>query len=109
MPAPPEEKSARGEPGAPMNCEAVQNRLLALPDPRRASDELRGHLDGCPACRSFLAAVGRLDELLAAIPVPPPSEEVKAAFLDKVTEAGPIIRRLPVVPRRDSSVTLRAL
>jgi hypothetical protein len=92
-----------------MNCDAVQNRLLALPDLRRVPDELRGHLDGCPACRAFLARAARLDGLLAAIPVPP-SDEARAAFLDRVTEAGPIIRRVPTVRRRDSTaVDLAAL
>ncbi len=93
-----------------MTCDAVQNRLLALPDLRRVPDELRGHLDGCPACRAFLARAARLDGLLAAVPVPPPSDEAKAALLDRVAEAGPIIRHVPVVPRRDSTaVRLAAL
>jgi hypothetical protein len=91
-----------------MNCDVVQNRLLALPDPRRTPDDLRGHLDGCPACRAFQGQAGRLDGLLAAVPVPPPSDEAKAALLDRVTEAGPIIRRVPVVTRRDSALDLPA-
>jgi hypothetical protein len=88
-----------------MTCDAIQNRLLALPDLRRVPDELRGHLDGCPACRAYLARAVRLDKLLATIPVPPPSEETKAAFLDRATEAGPVIKRIPVV-RRDSGTYL---
>jgi hypothetical protein len=88
-----------------MTCDAIQNRLLALPDVRRVPDELRGHLDGCPACRAYLARAVRLDKLLATIPVPPPSEETKAAFLDRATEAGPVIKHIPVV-RRDSGTYL---
>lgn len=89
-----------------MNCDAIQNRLLALPDVRRVPDELRGHLDECPACRAFLARAVRLDRLIAAVPVPPPSDETKAAFLDRATEAGPVIKRIPVVRRRDSATYL---
>jgi hypothetical protein len=88
-----------------MTCDAIQNRLLALPDLRRVPDELRGHLDECPACRAYLARAVRLDKLLATIPVPPPSEETKAAFLDRATEAGPVIKHIPVV-RRDSGTYL---
>jgi hypothetical protein len=90
-----------------MTCDAIQNRLLALPDLRRVPDELRGHLDGCPACRAILARASRLDRLIAAIPVPPSSAETRAAFLDRVTEAGPVIKRVPVV-RRDSAFNLPA-
>ena len=89
-----------------MNCDAIQNRLLALPDLRRVPDELRGHLDECPACRAYLARAVRLDKLIAAVPVPPSSEETKAAFLDRATEAGPVIKRIPVVRRRDSATYL---
>jgi hypothetical protein len=88
-----------------MTCDAIQNRLLALPDLRRVPDELRGHLDECPTCRAYLARAVRLDKLLATIPVPPSSEETKAAFLDRVTEAGPVIKHIPVV-RRDSGTYL---
>lgn len=82
-----------------MNCEVLQNRLLALPDLNGVPDDLRVHVDGCPACQTFLAGAKRLDELLARVPVPPTSEEAKAAFLDRVTQAGPVIGRIPVVPR----------
>lgn len=89
-----------------MTCDAIQNRLLALPDLRRVPDELRGHLGECPACRAYLARAARLDKLIAAVPVPPSSQETKAAFLDRATEAGPVIKRIPVVRRRDSATYL---
>lgn len=90
-----------------MTCEVVQNRLLALPDLTRIPDDLRAHVGGCPGCRAFLAGATRLDRLLAALPVPPSSDDVRAAFLDRVTAAGPIIRRVPAVPRRGSLRALR--
>ena len=93
-----------------MKCDVVQNRLLALADLRRVPDDLRGHLDGCDACRACLALAGRLDELVAAVPVPPSDDAVRLAFLDRLTELGPIIKRLPAFPRvSDSSATLRAV
>ena len=81
-----------------MTCDVIQNRLLALPDLTRVPDDLRAHVDRCPGCRAFLAGAARLDGLLTGLPVPP-SEDAKAAFLDRITAAGPIIRRVPTVPR----------
>jgi hypothetical protein len=93
-----------------MKCDVVQNRLLALADPRRVPEELRGHLAACDACRAFAALAGRLDGLVAAVPVPPADEAVKLAFLDRLTELGPIIKRIPSFTRAsDSSATLKAV
>jgi hypothetical protein len=92
-----------------MKCEAVQNRLLALPDATRVPDDLRAHLSGCESCRGFLAQLGRLDAILTSLPVPPRSEERKAALLEQVTAAGPIITRVPVYTKGDSTTRLRAL
>lgn len=92
-----------------MKCEAVQNRLLALPDPTRVADELRDHLTGCESCRAFLAQIGRLDAILVSLPVPPCSAERKAEFLEQISAAGPIITRVPVYTKSDSTTRLRAL
>jgi hypothetical protein len=72
-------------------------------------DDLRDHLTGCEACRGFLAQLGRLDAILASLPVPPTSEERKAAFLEQIGAAGPIITRVPVYTKSDSTTRLRAL
>ena len=66
-----------------MNCELLQNRLLALPDPRRVPQELQGHLTSCPACREWLRALLRVDGALARLPVPAPSPGAKAAVLER--------------------------
>lgn len=92
-----------------MTCETLQNRLLSLADPRRLPDDVRTHVVGCPACRAFHAKLVRLEGLLTAVPVPAASLEAKAALLDRVAVPGPIITRIPTVPRRDSSATIRAL
>jgi len=84
-----------------MKCEVAQNRLLALSDPNRAPDELRAHVSACAGCRAFAAGVQKLDVLLASLPVPP--SPAKAAFLQRVAAAGPVIH---VKPKRDSAVDL---
>jgi hypothetical protein len=92
-----------------MKCDVVQNRLLALADPRRVPDELRGHVSECEACRTFAALAGRLDELVSAVPVPASDDAVRLAFLEQLTGIGPIIRRMPSFTRSDSSATLKAV
>ena len=74
-----------------MTCDLVRNQLLASPPPARVPAEVRPHLAACPDCRSFAAAAGRLDRLLAAVPVPPASASAKTALLDRLAGATPII------------------
>lgn len=92
-----------------MNCDAVRSQVLQLPDPRRVPDALRAHLATCPVCAAWAAEAGRLEGLLARLPVPPAPADLKAALVDDLTAAGPIIRRLPVVPRRSGRSPLRVV
>lgn len=80
-----------------MNCEAVQNRLLAVSEPKRAGSEVRTHLDGCTDCRTFATRLARVEGLLPQIPVPPTNAARKAAFLQSILTA-PVAepRRSPV-------------
>lgn len=64
---------------------------------------MRGHLDECPGCRALLARAARLDELLTDLPVPPSSDAVKAAFLDRVATVEPILNRVPATSRGELS------
>jgi len=80
-----------------MTCDVARNRLLALPDPTRPTDDLLPHLAGCAACRAVQAEAVRLDALLKRLPVPS-SEERKQAFMNRLDTEGPIIRTRPVVP-----------
>jgi hypothetical protein len=82
-----------------MNCESVQNKVLALPDPRQVSPALREHLDGCPACKAWWQQAARLERLLERLPAPPPPADKKAALIEELTAAGPVIRTVPSVPR----------
>ena len=78
-----------------MKCEAVQNRLLAAPDAHDPGEPLRVHLADCAPCRAMQAKALQLDALLADLPAAPSSASRKAAFLESMREAGPIIRVKP--------------
>ncbi|QEL15924.1 hypothetical protein [Limnoglobus roseus] len=77
-----------------MKCEAVQNRLLDVPDLTAVPAELSAHLDGCELCRRFAERAQVLNAELAALPVPS-SELAKIAFVESLLAAGPVIRSVP--------------
>lgn len=79
-----------------MTCDVARNRLLALPDPTRPTDDLLPHLAGCAACRAAQAEAGRLDGLLKRLPSPAPVR--MESFLNDLEADGPVIRTRPVVP-----------
>ncbi|MDB5311075.1 MAG: hypothetical protein JWO38_5277 [Gemmataceae bacterium] len=83
-----------------MNCQTLQNRILALPDPRQVPDGLREHLDACPACAAWWKRAAQLEQLLGLLPVPAAPADKKAALLDDLTAAGPVIKSIPSVDRR---------
>lgn len=83
-----------------MKCESFRNRLLALPSPDAPTPELSAHLATCGGCRAFAARAGKLDALLAALPVPS-SEAKKAEFLASLTALGPVIQTKPTAPSAD--------
>ena len=91
-----------------MNCQSLQNRILALPDPRQVPESLRPHLDACPACRVWWQQATRLERLLENLPAPPPPADKKAALIDDLTAAGPIIKSIPAAPRPAGRVSLAA-
>jgi hypothetical protein len=90
-----------------MTCDVVQNRLLALPDPAGVPDDLRAHLAGCDLCRRYLDRSARLTAELAALPAP--ASDARAAFLDSLTAAGPVIKSIPTVPSRAGSGSWRSV
>lgn len=91
-----------------MSCDTVRNRVLLLPDPRAVPDPLRGHLTACADCAAWWDRAVRVERIVAALPVPPPPTEAKAEFLDELTAAGPVIRRLPEIDRRPGWLTRAA-
>jgi hypothetical protein len=79
-----------------MTCDIAQNRLLALP-PNGMPDDLRAHLSACELCRRFQARAIQLDAELAALPAPA-ADAAKAACLEALLAAGPVITSVPIVP-----------
>lgn len=78
-----------------MNCQAIQNKVLALPDPRRLPDELREHVEACAGCRAWWQQAAKLERLLERLPAPPAPADKKTAMIDDLTAAGPVIRTVP--------------
>ena len=93
-----------------MTCETFQQALTASSDPRRLAADLATHARTCAACAAFRRGLLKLDRLVAQVPVPASSPEVRAAFVAGLATADlpPIIeRRLPA--RRDSNGGLSAV
>lgn len=82
-----------------MTCQTIQNRVLALPDPRQLPDHLRDHVEACPACMTWWKQAVRLERLLEQLPAPPAPADKKAVLLDDLTSAGPVIKSIPAVER----------
>lgn len=85
-----------------MTCQTVQNKILALPDPRFIPDPLREHVAGCAACQGWAQQAARLEGLLEQLPAPPASADRKAALVSQLTGGEPIITRplaRPTAPR----------
>ncbi|MBY0514118.1 MAG: hypothetical protein K2P78_09435 [Gemmataceae bacterium] len=78
-----------------MTCQTVQNKVLALPDPRQLPEPLRGHVAGCAACRAWWQQAARLERLVEQLPAPPPPADKKATLIGELTDAGPVIRSVP--------------
>src|SRR5262245_16232197 len=83
-----------------MNCQAVQNKILALPDPRHVPDLLREHVAGCTGCREWAKQAARLEGLLAQLPVPSAPAAKKDELIDELTRPEPVITRVPALPDR---------
>ncbi|MCI0703495.1 MAG: hypothetical protein L0241_20640 [Planctomycetia bacterium] len=91
-----------------MDCQAVQNLILGLPDPRELSPTLRAHVLECQACSAWAKQAARLESLLAQLPVPPAPSEKKEAMLEELTSSGPVITRVPTVRPDHTGVWLDA-
>jgi hypothetical protein len=81
-----------------MNCQVVQNKIIALADPRLVPDALREHLAGCAACRDWAQQAARLEGLLEDLPAPAPPADRKAALVEQITLGAPIITRPLAMP-----------
>jgi hypothetical protein len=80
-----------------MKCDIVQNRLLALTAADAVPADLGAHLDECDLCRRYRDRAALLTAELAVLPTPS-SEDAKAAYLDSLLAAGPVIKSVPSIP-----------
>jgi hypothetical protein len=84
-----------------MNCQAIQNKILAMPDPRHIPDSLRDHVAGCAGCREWAQQAARLEGLLAQLPAPPAPANKKEDLLAELSRPEPVITRPVTVPIRE--------
>jgi len=70
-----------------MKCQAVQNRILALLDPRHIPSAFLEHVGDCAACRVWVEQVARLESLIECLPVPPAPTDKKASLIAELTGA----------------------
>jgi hypothetical protein len=90
-----------------MNCQSLQNRILALPDPRQLPENLRTHVDACARCLDWWKQAVRLERLLAQLPAPPAPGDKKTVLIDELTAAGPVIKSIPAIHRPGRSIFIR--
>jgi len=83
-----------------MKCQAVQNQILALPDPRELPPALRAHVLACAECQAWARQAARLEGLLKQLPVPPAPAERKEALLGELMAADPVIRPMATLATR---------
>lgn len=74
-----------------MNCQAIQNQILGLPDPRELSPVLREHVMGCAVCQVWARQAARLETILEQLPVPEAPGDKKEAMLGDLMQAEPVI------------------
>ena len=89
-----------------MNCQVVQNQIIALADPRQLPPALLAHVTGCEACRAWAQQAARLETLLAQLPVPPAPREKKEALIGELMAADPVILP-PAVPATRPGLLVR--
>lgn len=65
-----------------MNCQAVQNQILDLPDPRELTPALREHVSACAACVAWARQAARLEALVEQLPVPAAPGDKKELLID---------------------------
>lgn len=85
-----------------MNCQVIQNKILALPDPRVVPDQFREHMVGCAECQSWAKQAARLEALLEQLPTPLAPADKKDALIGNLVRGDAIITRpatAPVQPR----------
>lgn len=81
-----------------MNCQAVQNKILALPDPRLVPEPLQVHIGECAECRAWAQQAARLEWLVEQLQSPSAPAGKKAALLGDLSRPGPLVTRPLATP-----------
>ncbi len=87
-----------------MNCETIQNRIIALAVATEQTADVREHVADCTACQIMLTKAKRLDRVLTQLPVPS-SQLAKETFMEQILAEGPVIRTKPIAPSAMGSGT----
>jgi hypothetical protein len=85
-----------------MNCQAIQNQILNLPDPRELTPALREHVLTCSACQVWAREAARLESLVEQLPAPPAPGEKKEVLIGELMQAEPVIYRFATPATRPS-------
>ena len=75
-----------------MNCQVVQNKILAEPDPRLLPERLRLHVAECEDA-ALGGSAARLEALVERMPAPSAPSGKMAALVGKLERGEPIIAR----------------
>jgi len=73
-----------------MNCQAVQNQILDLSDPRELTPALREHVVACAGCREWARRAARLESLVAQLPAPAAPGDKKERMLAELERGTPL-------------------
>ena len=93
-----------------MNCQVIQNKILALPDPRLVPEPLLAHVAGCAACQEWAKQAARLEGLLEQLPAPPAPADRKTVLVGKLVRGEPLTTQplaTPAQPRETVLVFLQ--
>ena len=78
-----------------MNCDAAQRRLLSGERLDRPTDDVRRHLNGCPACRLLSRRLVQVERQIGLLPVP--QSPAKDAFVRRFRRSiAPVVLHGPI-------------
>jgi hypothetical protein len=92
-----------------MNCQVIQNKILALPDPRLVPEPLRAHVAGCAACQAWAQQAARLEGLIEQLPAPPAPADRKTVLVGKLVRGEPLTAQPLATPAQPRESVLEYL
>jgi hypothetical protein len=92
-----------------MNCQIIQNKILALPDPRQVPEPLRAHVAACAACQAWAKQAARLEGLIEQLPAPPAPADRKTVLVGKLVRGEPLTTQPLATPAQPRESVLEYL